>query len=453
VVSRSSNPEHSEGKGEGVVLDSPLVEGASPETGNAESVTTDDSAREVEAAGENPESGLDLEHFEEQLRVVLPKTDHTRLPELVSRCSDLTSLIKEGAIAASDALNALSDNDLKAYRHALDGFRGWESESLERLNEFYRLASSRNGSFEAVAPALLANQARRELVSVRRVLMRLDQNSHSGKLGPGFREMGEALLRIAESNDQILSLAGEAYEDRHKIANFDMQHRVLSELAKETLAVHEVIEEGTSDRELLSTAGKVANAAQSMSRLGSAMHGSLRTRLEIMRQVACLPFCRTFTGKYKILLCTNDDKSKWQIPKGKLREGWDPRATAMEEGFEEAGINTKKAVLENGVIGSFWFEKKGRQVEAEVYLLEVKGRLLRNFPHLHLRRRGWFSPQEAIKWSRPRVRDVVEKSVKILDERFANTSLVKGISESLAMMVVSGVKGLRDFIGSFRSKK
>jgi 8-oxo-dGTP pyrophosphatase MutT (NUDIX family) len=94
----------------------------------------------------------------------------------------------------------------------------------------------------------------------------------------------------------------------------------------------------------------------------------------------------------EILLITSSGGDRWIVPKGWIEEGSSPAQCAVEEAFEEAGVqgvlSSKKPF---GVVG---FKSRGGERSIIVFLLEVH-RVYESWPDEDLRRRAWLSPEKA----------------------------------------------------------
>lgn len=107
-------------------------------------------------------------------------------------------------------------------------------------------------------------------------------------------------------------------------------------------------------------------------------------------QSAVIPY-RIKNGSIEILLVTSIKKKKWIIPKGYIEYGYSPFDSAVKEAYEEAGIVGAKNGFELGKINVI---KDVGKLDVIVYSLEVK-ELLTFYPDENLRKRKWFSIQEA----------------------------------------------------------
>ncbi|WP_170761844.1 NUDIX hydrolase [Ruegeria lacuscaerulensis] len=113
-------------------------------------------------------------------------------------------------------------------------------------------------------------------------------------------------------------------------------------------------------------------------------------------QFAALCVRDTVNGK-EVLLITSRDTGRWVIPKGWPMDGKDGPETALEEAWEEAGVQAEH--LKRTSIGNFTYDKilddgSAQQVRTSVYRVNVK-ELADQYPEADQRKRQWFSPQEA----------------------------------------------------------
>jgi 8-oxo-dGTP pyrophosphatase MutT (NUDIX family) len=108
-------------------------------------------------------------------------------------------------------------------------------------------------------------------------------------------------------------------------------------------------------------------------------------------QSGVIPYRKTDKG-IEILLITSIKKKKWIIPKGYLEFNLSPFESAKKEAYEEAGV---KGTNETFELGSFRIHKEIGACIIVVYSMEVT-EFLENFPDKELRKRKWFSLQDAI---------------------------------------------------------
>lgn len=106
---------------------------------------------------------------------------------------------------------------------------------------------------------------------------------------------------------------------------------------------------------------------------------------------AVIPY-RINNGKLEILLVTSIRKKKWIIPKGYIEFNLTPFESAKKEAYEEAGVVGSNETVE---VGQFVQEKKNRKELIKVYTMEVD-KELDDFPEKNLRKRKWFSFEDAV---------------------------------------------------------
>ena len=107
--------------------------------------------------------------------------------------------------------------------------------------------------------------------------------------------------------------------------------------------------------------------------------------------VCCDPVAR------KVLLITSRDTGRWILPKGWPIDGLDGAGAALQEAWEEAGVT--KADIESDPMGIFDYDKGLGEgltvpVTTQVYLTRVRD-LSEEYPEAGMRKRAWFTPQEA----------------------------------------------------------
>ncbi|UWR32595.1 NUDIX hydrolase [Sulfitobacter sp. W027] len=113
-------------------------------------------------------------------------------------------------------------------------------------------------------------------------------------------------------------------------------------------------------------------------------------------QVAALCYRDTEAGK-KVLLITSRDTGRWILPKGWPIDGLDGSGAALQEAWEEAGVT--EADIESDPMGIFDYDKGLGEgltvpVTTQVYLTRVRD-LSEEYPEADMRKRAWFTPQEA----------------------------------------------------------
>jgi 8-oxo-dGTP pyrophosphatase MutT (NUDIX family) len=124
--------------------------------------------------------------------------------------------------------------------------------------------------------------------------------------------------------------------------------------------------------------------------------GVAKIESKIKVQFAALPWRVTASGKLEILVITSRETRRSVIPKGWPIKGLAPNMTAMQEAYEEAGI---EGYISMTPLGSYAYDKrmpKGRdqRIRVEVYGLEVSEEHL-GFPEMHERTKFWVTPSAA----------------------------------------------------------
>ena len=115
-------------------------------------------------------------------------------------------------------------------------------------------------------------------------------------------------------------------------------------------------------------------------------------------QYGALCWRLTSDGKPEVLLITSRDTGRWVIPKGWPMKGKGPCEAALQEAYEEAGVEGK---VSEACAGLYSYTKVlgpdrsgGVPCVVAVYALQVR-KLLSDFPEVDERRRKWFSPKKA----------------------------------------------------------
>jgi len=109
-------------------------------------------------------------------------------------------------------------------------------------------------------------------------------------------------------------------------------------------------------------------------------------------QSAVVPY-RLNQNEIEVLLVTSIKKKKWIIPKGYVEYSLTPFESAKKEAFEEAGVTGSNETEE---IGEFINGKNDNKKLVRVYLMKVIEQM-DDYPEKNLRKRKWFSLDEAIK--------------------------------------------------------
>jgi 8-oxo-dGTP pyrophosphatase MutT (NUDIX family) len=112
---------------------------------------------------------------------------------------------------------------------------------------------------------------------------------------------------------------------------------------------------------------------------------------EIPEQAGAIPWRWSDRGP-EILLITSSRGHRWIVPKGWIEAGSSPAQCAVDEAFEEAGV--QGVLSSNKPLGVVGFKSRGRERAIAVFLLEVL-RVHERWPDEELRRRAWLSPEKA----------------------------------------------------------
>jgi 8-oxo-dGTP pyrophosphatase MutT (NUDIX family) len=96
-------------------------------------------------------------------------------------------------------------------------------------------------------------------------------------------------------------------------------------------------------------------------------------------------------GNLEILLITSIKKKKWIIPKGYIDFNLSPFESAKKEAFEEAGIIGSNETVE---LGRIELKKGNGTTHITIFSMEVV-KMLDDYPEKELRKRKWFSVEEA----------------------------------------------------------
>lgn len=113
-------------------------------------------------------------------------------------------------------------------------------------------------------------------------------------------------------------------------------------------------------------------------------------------QVAAI-CCRAGSNGTEVLMITSRDTGRWIVPKGWLIEGKNTAEAALEEAWEEAGVEQARITPEP--IGTYHYDKRvddgyAAPVEVQVFRLEVDT-LSDIYPESRERARLWLDPATA----------------------------------------------------------
>lgn len=123
------------------------------------------------------------------------------------------------------------------------------------------------------------------------------------------------------------------------------------------------------------------------------LHGARKGELRTQFAALCYRIKR---GKVQVLLVTSRGSKRWIVPKGWPMDGRTPGASALQEAWEEAGVNGHVAGLCLGV----YSYAKGLGSDdnvpcvAMLYPVAVKA-LSKRYPESDQRRRRWVSRKKA----------------------------------------------------------
>jgi 8-oxo-dGTP pyrophosphatase MutT (NUDIX family) len=130
-------------------------------------------------------------------------------------------------------------------------------------------------------------------------------------------------------------------------------------------------------------------------------------------QYGAVPYRKTASGDYEVLLITSRETKRWIVPKGWPIRGLTPPKSAAREAFEEAGVHGR---ISTKSLGSYIYDKRLGDQETVRCAVEVFALRFRNqektWPEAHLRRTQWYSVADAIA-------TVEEPGLKSLIEAFA----------------------------------
>ena len=87
----------------------------------------------------------------------------------------------------------------------------------------------------------------------------------------------------------------------------------------------------------------------------------------------------------RVCLINSSSGRGWVIPKGCIELGQTARETALQEAWEEAGLD---GILENRRVGSYRYEKNGNLYHVTAFLMHVTAGA-NAWPEDHRRQRRW----------------------------------------------------------------
>lgn len=152
---------------------------------------------------------------------------------------------------------------------------------------------------------------------------------------------------------------------------------------------------------------------------------------KILHQTGVLPY-RVRKGKLQVMLLTSRDQGRWIIPKGNIGSGSTPLEAALNEAYEEAGLEGSAGSLPFGIYTYFKRQslKKPCPATVEVYLMRVD-RQLDTWPEKGQRQLAWMSIKKAL-------RMVQEPGIEPLLDRLAELEplLIADSAEAPAVLML-----------------
>ena len=128
------------------------------------------------------------------------------------------------------------------------------------------------------------------------------------------------------------------------------------------------------------------------------------------RMSAVIPYRHDSEGKLEILLVTSRRRQHWVLPKGKVKDGLLPNASAAREAYEEAGLI---GTVSPETVGSYRQprSRENHAPEAAEVLVYPMLVLSENatWPEMDQRKRQWMSLDDALQSIRSRkIRHILE---------------------------------------------
>jgi len=109
------------------------------------------------------------------------------------------------------------------------------------------------------------------------------------------------------------------------------------------------------------------------------------------RQSAVIPYLAE-DGNTQIVLVTTRKKKKWTLPKGIVEPDLTPEESALQEAYEEAGI---EGAIQGGIFDTFQYNKWGGTCFVQVFLMKIT-QWHESWSEDHYRSRETFSPDKAL---------------------------------------------------------
>ncbi|MDY0968671.1 MULTISPECIES: NUDIX hydrolase [unclassified Sphingomonas] len=114
-------------------------------------------------------------------------------------------------------------------------------------------------------------------------------------------------------------------------------------------------------------------------------------------QSAAIPYRNSRLNGIEVLLVTSRKRSRWVLPKGKVKQGMPAHRSAAREAFEEAGVTGTISAL---LVGTYHQLKTQDDGQAEMVAVQAFPMLVRqenkSWPEMHQRQRCWMPINTAI---------------------------------------------------------
>lgn len=144
--------------------------------------------------------------------------------------------------------------------------------------------------------------------------------------------------------------------------------------------------------------------------LDTVWHAFLAPMMQRPKRLQVAALCHEGTGKTRrYLLVTSRGTGRWVIPKGWTIRGLNCSQTAMQEAWEEAGV--EDGDVGPDPIGRYTYHKREGSgldipVETLVYSVAVR-KMSESFPEAHERKLVWVMPEDAADMvEEPELRDI-----------------------------------------------
>ncbi|MEP2717456.1 NUDIX hydrolase [Pseudophaeobacter sp.] len=144
-----------------------------------------------------------------------------------------------------------------------------------------------------------------------------------------------------------------------------------------------------------------------------AWEGMIKPILFRPKRVQVAALClRTNSREKEVLMITSRGTGRWILPKGWPISGKDGGESALQEAWEEAGV--QKGRVEGDPIGAFSYEKElktGLPVAVETFVYTICDiELSDKYPEAQQRERKWVPSQEAANLVRePELQDILRQ--------------------------------------------